>query len=138
VIENQGIIEQINGNHITVKILQQSACSNCHAKRACIAADSKEKRIDIFDQSNQFSVNETVIIEGKESIGYKAILWAFVIPLIIVVIVLILTALVWELSELSSVLSAIVALIPYYALLYLLRDKIAKILVFSIKKQVNE
>jgi sigma-E factor negative regulatory protein RseC len=138
VIEHQGVIEQINGNHITVKILQQSSCSDCHAKRACISADSKEKRIDIFDSSNQFSVNETVIIEGKESIGYKAVLWAFVIPLIIVVIVLILTTLVWKFSELSSALSAIIALIPYYILLYLLRDKIAKILVFSIKKQTNE
>jgi sigma-E factor negative regulatory protein RseC len=139
VIEHQGIIEKINGNHITVKILQQTACSNCHAKRACMAADSKEKRIDIFCQSDQFIVNETVIIEGKESIGYKAILWAFVIPLIIVVSGLILTAVVWKLNELISAVSAFLILIPYYTLLYILRDKIAKQLVFHVRKlSVNE
>jgi Positive regulator of sigma(E), RseC/MucC. len=43
-IEHEGIIEKINGNHITVGIFQQSACSACHARGMCMAADSKEKR----------------------------------------------------------------------------------------------
>jgi sigma-E factor negative regulatory protein RseC len=134
-IEHQGIIEQINGNHITVRILQQSACANCHAKGACMAVGSKEKRIDIFAQPDQFGVNEEVVIVGKESIGYKAILWAFVIPLMILVTVLILTLSVWKFNELASALCAIIALTPYYVLLYTLRKKIAKSLVFSIKKK---
>ena len=42
-IEHEGIIEHIDGNHIKVRILQQSACSACHAKGYCTAADSSEK-----------------------------------------------------------------------------------------------
>jgi len=136
-IEHQGIIQQINGNHIIVKILQQSACGDCHAKGSCMAAGSKEKMIDIFAPSEKFSVNEEVIIEGKESIGYKAVLWAFVIPLIIVVIALILTISVWKFDELASAIIAIVALTPYYIVLYLMRKKIEKSLKFSIRKQTN-
>ena len=136
-IEHQGIIEQINGNHITVKILQQSACSGCHAKGSCMAVGSKEKTIDIFAPSDKFSVNEEVVIEGKESIGYKAILWAFIIPLIILTIALILTISVWQFDELASAIIAIFALTPYYIGLYLLREKIAKSLKFNIKRIEN-
>ena len=134
-IEHQGVIQQINGNHIIVKILQESACSGCHAKGSCMAAGSKEKEIDVFHANpDRFSVNEEVVIEGKESIGYKAILWAFVIPLMIVVTVLIFTTSVWELGELTSAMSAIIALTPYYIGLYLLRNQIAKSLKFNIRK----
>ena len=137
-IEHQGVIQQINGNHIIVKILQESACSGCHAKGSCMAAGSKEKEIDIFHANpDKFSVNEEVVIEGKESIGYKAVLWAFVIPLMIVVTVLIFTISIWKFDELASAIIAIVALTPYYAGLYLMREKIAKSLKFSIRKVEN-
>jgi len=75
-IEHEGIIEKINGNHITVRILQQSACSACHAKGACMAADMKEKRVDVSDSSGLYRPHERVVVTGKESIGYKAVLWA--------------------------------------------------------------
>lgn len=80
-IEHEGIIEKISGNKITVRISKQSACSTCHAKGACMAADSKEKRVDITDYSGRFTENERVIVEGKESIGYKAVFWLLASPL---------------------------------------------------------
>jgi len=58
-IEHEGIIEKIRGNHITVRILQQSACGACHAKGMCTAADTKEKLVDVSDYSGQFHENET-------------------------------------------------------------------------------
>lgn len=133
-IEHTGIIEKITGNRITVRILQESACSACHAKGACMAADSKEKIVDITDNSGKFLPNEHVIIEGKESMGYKAILWAFVIPLLILIAVLILTTSVWQMSEFEAAILAIISLTPYYIILYILRHKMAKTFTFTIKK----
>ena len=37
-IEHRGVITSITDNKVSVKILQQSACSSCHAKGACTAA----------------------------------------------------------------------------------------------------
>lgn len=133
-IEHEGIIEKINGNHITVRILQQSACSACHAKGACSAADAKEKLVDISDYSGQFRENERVIVAGKESTGYKAVLWAFVFPLIILIGMLVMTTLVWRFKETEAAAASIIALAPYYVLLYLLRHKMANTFRFSIKK----
>jgi len=133
-IEHEGIIEKISGNKITVRISQQSACSTCHAQGACMAADSKEKRLDITDFSGRFSENERVMIEGKESMGYKAVFWAFVLPLIILIVMLVLTTTVWHLNETEAAISSMIALTPYYFLLYLLRNKMANSFRFSIKK----
>lgn len=132
-IEHEGTIEHINGNHISVRISQQSACSACHAKGMCMAADSKEKRVDVTDVSGKYKLNDLVTIEGKESIGYRAVLWAFVIPLVILVTTLVLATSVWQFSEIQAGIASIVALAPYYAILYLLRDKMANSFKFTIK-----
>ncbi len=133
-IEHEGIIEHIDGNHIKVRILQQSACSACHAKKYCTAADSSEKIVDVIDYSGQFKINDRVTIECKTSLGYKAVLWAYGVPLILVVAMVILSTCVWHLTEIQGALLAIFILAPYYALLYLLRNKMTKIFTFTIKK----
>jgi sigma-E factor negative regulatory protein RseC len=133
-IEHEGIIEKIRGNHITVRILQQSTCSACHAKGMCTAANAKEKLVDVSDYSGQFHENERVIVAGKESTGYKAVLWAFVFPMIILIGMLVLTTLIWHFHETRAAACSLISLAPYYGLLYLLRHKMANTFRFSIKK----
>ena len=133
-IEHEGIIEKINGNHITVRILQQSACSACHAKGACTAADMKEKRVDVSDNSGLYHEQERVVITGSESVGYKAVLWAFVFPLILLIGMLVLGTSTWHFNETEAALGSILILVPYYFLLYLLRHKMANTFRFNIKK----
>ncbi len=132
-IEHKGVIASISGNKLSVKILQESACSSCHAKGACMAADSKEKRVDITDFTGKYKINDSVTIEGKESMGYKAVFWAFVIPLLILVLTIVLATSVWKLGEMEAAITSIIALAPYYVILYLLRNKMANSFKFTIK-----
>lgn len=133
-IEHEGIIEKVKGNNITVRILQKSACSDCHARAACMASDSKEKLVDIWDYTGAFRENERVLIEGKKSIGYKAVFWAFVLPLLLLILVLVLSLTLWNLSDTEAALASLVALIPYYCVLYFFRNRMANSFRFSIKK----
>ncbi|HBG57877.1 SoxR reducing system RseC family protein [Proteiniphilum sp. UBA1028] len=133
-IEHEGIIEKINGNHITVRILQQSACSACHAKGACMAADAKEKLVDVSDHTGKFRENERVIVTGTESTGHKAVLWAFVFPFVLLIAMLVLGTSVWHFTETEAAMGSLLILIPYYFLLYLLRHKMANTFRFNIKK----
>ena len=127
-IEHEGTIDSINGNEYTIRITQSTACSECHAKNACIAADTKVKMVDVIDTSGRFKINERVLLSGKTSIGYRAVLWAFVLPLIL------LMSVVWQVSELQAALVALASLVPYYALLYIGRHKMSEKLAFTIKK----
>ena len=46
-IKHLGIVENIQGSHLSVRIVQTSACAACSAKGHCSSADSKDKVIDI-------------------------------------------------------------------------------------------
>ena len=125
-IEHEGTIDNINGNEYTIRITQSTACSECHAKNACIAADTKVKMVDVVDTSGRFKMNERVLLSGKTSIGYKAILWAFVLPLILLMGVVFVSISVWHMGELQAALIALVSLVPYYAFLYFMRERIGR------------
>ncbi len=132
-IEHQGVIKNIADHKVSVLILQQSACSSCHAKGACTAADSKEKMVDIDDYTGKYKINDLVTVVGQKSMGYKAVLWAFVVPIIILVAILVISVTHWSFGEIEAALAAMLSLVPYYAILYALRNRMANSFKFTIK-----
>ena len=42
-IKHLGIVENIQGSHLSVRIVQTSACAACSAKGHCSSADSRTK-----------------------------------------------------------------------------------------------
>jgi len=133
-INHNGRIEKIEGDTIFVRIIQQSACSGCHAKGMCSASDQKEKIIEVNDpNSDRFHVNEEVTLCGQSSLGLQAVLLAFVLPLIIVVAAIVAGAyLQWD--ETTSGLTGLLLLVPYYCILYFLREKLKRKFIFTLKK----
>ena len=76
-----------------------------------------------------FQLNEEVLLCGKSSLGLQAVFLAFVIPLIIVCTTIAVgTYLQWE--ETTSGLTGLLLLVPFYSILYFLRDKLKKRFVF--------
>lgn len=133
IIKHRGIVENISGNHVRVRILQVSACAACHAKGYCSSSDSKEKIVDIDHPGGTFEVGEEVMIYGTTSMGMKAVLLAFVLPFLILISVLFILMNVTHNDELLSAAGAIAALIPYYLVIYLFRNKLKKNFTFTIK-----
>jgi len=134
-IDHVGTISKIKDEKITVSILNVSACAGCHAKSACSMSDMKEKEIDIIDYSSSFKLGEKVKIVYQESLGWLALLLAYVLPFVIVLTTLfIATAFT---NELISGLLALGILLPYYSLLYFFKDRLKKTFSFTIHKIVN-
>ena len=132
-IKHNGIIEKIDGGTVYVRIIQQSACSGCHAQSMCAASESKVKIIEVPDNSGKFHANEEVQLCGQSSLGLLAVLLAFVFPLIIVLAAIVTgTSMQWE--ETTSGLTGLLLLVPYYCILYFLRDKLKRRFIFSLKK----
>ena len=88
-IGHDGIIESIDGDEISVKILQISSCASCQAKSLCHISESKEKVIEVsVPDSNIYHVGQKVTVVGTSSQGLRAVVLAFVIPLIILLVTL--------------------------------------------------
>ena len=133
-IDHLGIVENIEGRHITVRIVQTSACSTCVAASHCNASESKVKLIDVFsDDSKSYSLGDNVRLIGSTSMGMQAVLWAFGAPFVILVVVLAVMQIIIGMNEVSAALVALGSLVPYYLVLYMLRDKMSKKFSFIIE-----
>lgn len=132
-IEHKGRIDSIEENKINVSFLAMSGCASCHAKGVCSAADMQEKSVEVIDFTNQYSVGEEVNVTLKQSLGFRALLLGYVLPFVIVLVMLISLTIITE-NEAISGLGALSVLIPYYVVLFLLKDKIRKQFTFRINK----
>ena len=109
-----------------IKILAQSACAACHAKSACGMGEQAEKILTVPRPANKdFALNQKVNVKMAIGQGNKAAVLAYLIPIILLLAVLF-VCLGLGLNDGLSALVSIVALIPYYIILYLRRDKIKK------------
>ncbi|MDY6205599.1 MAG: SoxR reducing system RseC family protein [Prevotella sp.] len=122
-----GVIEYIKGKKLRVRIVQQPACSACDMADHCHVSEGKVKSIDAYmtDGENRFQTGQEVQIVGMQSQGRLAVVLAFVIPFLILTAVLF-TAMAFSLGEPLSALISVAALLPYFILLYLFRDKLRR------------
>ena len=134
-IKHLGIVESIDGSHVRVKILQSSACSSCSVKSHCNISETKEKIIDIHDKESAdcCSVGQEVMVCGTTSMGMKAVVLAFVLPFIVLLAALFVTMRVTDGDEAASALVSLCTLIPYYIIIYLLRNRISRTFSFTLE-----
>lgn len=132
-IEHAGVIHQIDGRHIRVQILQESACSGCHAKGACSAADMKDKFVEIESDGSDYKVGEQVTLYGQSSMGLFAVLLAFVIPFLIILLTLFILKNYIDNEAISGSI-ALGTLLPYFIILSFFNSRLKSKLKFHIKK----
>ena len=132
-IKHLGIVENIQGSHLSVRIVQTSACAACSAKGHCSSADSKDKIIDIIDTAaSSYRVGEKVMVIGETSMGMMAVVLAFIIPFILLIFSLFLFMALIE-NELYAALLSLAVLVPYYYILWLNKTRLKQKFSFTIK-----
>ena len=131
-IEHEGVISRIDKGRIWVTIVQKSACADCHAQSMCQLSEQKEKCVEIPNVDTSFLVGDKVVIVGNSSLGLQAVMYAFVIPLILIVVALAICLSQFS-SESLAASVAVVVLAVYFFVLYAFREKFKKKFVFEIK-----
>ncbi|WP_162304526.1 SoxR reducing system RseC family protein [Maribellus luteus] len=132
-IRHKGFVKEVNNNSLIVTIINQSACSSCHAKGACTVADYQDKEIEITDFKGAYKPGQEVTILFKESKGFTALLWGYVVPFLLVLLTLIVMQSLTG-NELQSGLVSLAILIPYYITLYFFRHLLKKIFKFELEE----
>ena len=135
IIKHRGIVEKIDGSHVVVRIVQTSACSACSAKGLCNASESKEKQIDVYEVNPAYRIGEEGVLCGSTSMGMKAVFLAFGIPVLLLLAALFVTMRITDGDALLAAIVALLAVVPYYVVIYLMKDKMNKTFSFVIEKQ---
>ena len=119
IIKHRGIVENIDGSHIQVRIVQTSACSACSVKGHCNASESKDKLIDVYENhSAEYYIGQNVMVHGTTSMGMQAVILAFGVPFLVLFIALYATIQITG-NELTAAVAGLLALVPYYLIIYM-------------------
>ena len=126
-IKHAGVVDGVEGECVRVRILQSSACSACKVAAHCNASETKEKIIDVMDaDASHYQKGDRVMVVADTAVGY-------LLPLILMVVTLV-GVLAATHSEGLAAVSALGILMPYYVLLFLMRNKLRNRLSFSLER----
>ncbi len=126
-------MKEVNDTKLIVNIVNQSACSTCHAKGACTVSDFQDKEIEINNFTGTYQLGQEVTVVFKQSKGFTALTWAYVIPFFLVLSTLIVMLEITG-SELKAGILSLIILIPYYITLYFFRHLLKKVLKFEVEE----
>ncbi len=132
-IRHKGFVKEVSNDSIIVNIINQSACSACHSKGACTVADFQDKEIEIFSFSKSYSRGQEVTVLFRESQGFTALFFGYVLPFILVLLTLIVAVSALN-NELIGGLLALAILIPYYTTIYYFRHLLKKVFKFELEE----
>ena len=122
----------VNGDDISVEIIVSSACSGCHAKSICIPSDRRQEIITVKNtRQEEYRVGETVELLLETSAGNKAVVLAYVLPLL----VLLFGCYALTHKELLSVGVGVLGIVIYYLVLKSAGKNVEKGITFGIRKK---
>ena len=134
-IEHLGVVDRVEGNRVWVSIRSGSACGSCQSKSYCGIAEMSEKVIETLSPNTKktFEIGQQVNVVLRKSLGYKALMLGYLFPFILVILILIFVLTITD-NQLYAALASVLALAPYYLLLFLHRKKIRATFRFFIKE----
>lgn len=133
-IKHAGVVDGVEGECVRVRILQSSACSACKVAAHCNASETKEKIIDVMDaDASHYQKGDQVMVVADTAVGFRASLYGYLLPLVLMVVTLV-GVLAASHSEGLAAVSALGILIPYYVLLFLMRNKLRNRLSFTLER----
>ena len=132
-ISHSGVIESIADGCVKVRILQTSACAGCKVAAHCNASESKVKMVDVAcPDSTGYHKGQQVVVSTSLGVANRALILGFGLPLLLRVSVLV-GVLFLTSREGVAALSAIGVLIPYYIILWFLRDSVSRRVSFQLE-----
>ncbi len=128
---HNGVIKSVSEGTLTIEICQTEACSACNARSMCNArSKNKEITIDTPDAA-MYHIGDTVTVSLGKHAGKRAVLYAYVLPVLLLTVTLAL-AIMAGMSQEAAALASLGAVIIYFVILYLSKDKIKEHIKFHI------
>jgi sigma-E factor negative regulatory protein RseC len=123
-IQTQGLVTDCRNNRVKILITGHAACSGCQ-NGLCMLADAKSHYVEVQNRIPLLHAGDEVIVRVKPSSAYRATLWLYGVPFVAMLFVLILlTDFGWP--EHAAGLASLGVLVPYYALLYIMRKMMGR------------
>ncbi len=136
-ITHEGIVTEVSGQWVTVRFVQQSACSSCHAKALCAGGNSEsaERQVVANSYGVAYQPGDKVRVIVGGGLAWSAVVVAFLIPLVLALLCLFVTVGRTD-NELMGCLATLAVLAVYYVVVWLLRHKLERKVEFTLQHLV--
>lgn len=136
-IFHDGIVDSSQDGCVKVRISKTAACVSCKIAKHCNASDAQDKIIDVHvDNSDDYAPGDQVTVSLSAGNAYHAVFLAFGVPLLVMVAVILVSYMATKDEGLAAIIG-VASLLPYYLILYWMRDRLSKKYAFVIKKISN-
>lgn len=136
-ISHSGIVDSIDGCSVRVRILQTSACTGCKIASHCNASEMKVKTVDVYcTDAAAYQVGQQVVVSTSMKVANRALLVGFGLPLLVLLVTLV-VARALDCDEATAGLTAVAMLVPYFLMVWVLRDRIGRSVTFQIEEKTN-
>lgn len=133
-IKHSGIVEDITGEHVKVRILQTSACAQCKIAGHCNSSESKEKIVDVYNVADvsRLCVGDNIVVTASRHMAVMALFVGFGLPFIVLVAIIFIIYGATG-NEPLAALCGLGGLVPYYIGVWLFRGKLKTSIAFEIE-----
>ena len=126
IVTHPGVVKSVDGNKVSVSVIAKAGCASCQLKGSCSVGEVEEKVVEMnLPRGFSFKEGQMVTVEMKQSLGTFAVLLGYFFPFLLVVLSLIIFLNLGLDQGLAGIFSLLL-LVPYYGLLYLLKDFFSK------------
>ncbi|MBX2963878.1 MAG: SoxR reducing system RseC family protein [Cyclobacteriaceae bacterium] len=132
-IEQPGFISSLNQGMMKIALVGSGGCSSCH-KSLCMLRDISQREVEVPCADYTFQVGDEVLVRMKPSAGFTAVAWMYTLPFVLIMASMI-TALAFHVHEGVAGLVAVLVLVPYYSMLYLIRQRFNQSCKFEVLKR---
>lgn len=134
-VTHSGRVIGVFRDTVTVAVESSEACGSCASRSACsLGVQSNTRNILITTpDASSFSVGEIVRVATRTQMGLMAVALCYAVPAVVLVAVLA-AAVLCGVSEGVAALISLGSVAIYYGILWLVRDKLAQKISFTIEK----
>mgnify|MGYP002518594104 CR=1 FL=1 len=139
VITKEGVVTDIIGSRVRVRVLRASACGGCTLSGHCNAAECRTNILTVTAKSTDgLSVGDHVRISTSVSAIQLALWVGFGLPLVVLVGLFATARYGLGLADYLSAGIGLLSLIPYYIIVYLCRHWLGQRVHFNIESTKHE
>lgn len=135
-IRQSATVIRVDAAEIEVEVCRPEACAACKAKSVCSEGGGEGKRMTLVNDGQGYQVGEQIQLVMRRSAGLKAVVIAYLVPVVLVVAAL----LIFQATPMSDTTAALLTLgilVLYFVIIRLLRGRINNQLTIEIEKEIE-
>ena len=136
-IRQSATVIRVDATQIEVEVCRPEACAACKAKSVCSEGGGQGKRMTLANDGQGYQLGEQITLVMRRSAGLKAVVIAYLVPVILVVAALLVFQTL-QIKETVAAISTLVLLGLYFLVIRLLRGRLNRELTIEIEKEIGQ